>query len=204
MKIIIRPRKSCPGRHCLLRLENNGRGVVTVYEPQQERAHSARSMMSLDEQWHMIKDNHLMMIARSVASPRIPESCNFWLISLRLWTSREKCWKSTPSVPAAEPELYMRWTAVYLANSSARMPLRLPKRPRGRPSLSAAGLASATLIDELLDLLDKGPLPGRLLHLVIAIDVVANPDPNVQTGLQSSATLAAVWCSAGGTQHGAL
>jgi hypothetical protein len=25
-------------------------------------------MMSLDEQWHMIKDNHLMMIARSVAS----------------------------------------------------------------------------------------------------------------------------------------
>lgn len=48
--------------------KNNGRGVVTVYEPQQERAHSARSMMSLDEQWHMIKDNHLMMIARSVAS----------------------------------------------------------------------------------------------------------------------------------------
>lgn len=42
---------------------------MTVYEPQQERAHSARSMMSLDEQWHMIKDNHLMMIARSVASP---------------------------------------------------------------------------------------------------------------------------------------
>lgn len=78
--------------------KNSGRGVVTVYEPQQERIHSTRSMMSLDEQWHMIKDNHLLMIARSVASPRIPESSSFWLISLRLWTSR-KCWKSMPSAP---------------------------------------------------------------------------------------------------------
>jgi predicted signal transduction protein with EAL and GGDEF domain len=48
--------------------KNSGRGMVTVYEPQQERDHNTRSMMSLDEQWHMIKDNHLMMIARSVAS----------------------------------------------------------------------------------------------------------------------------------------
>ena len=68
--------------------KNSGRGMVTVYEPQQERDHHTRSMMSLDEQWHMIKDNHLMLIARSVASPRIPESCNFWLISLRLWTNQ--------------------------------------------------------------------------------------------------------------------
>ncbi|VFS40580.1 PAS/PAC sensor-containing diguanylate cyclase/phosphodiesterase [Enterobacter cancerogenus] len=86
--------------------KNSGRGVVTVYEPQQERIHSARSMMSLDEQWHMIKDNHLLMIARSVASPRIPESSNFWLISLRLWTSQgevqeEQAFRSG----LAEPEL---------------------------------------------------------------------------------------------------
>ena len=61
-------RSDVTGRYCLLCLENSGRGIVTVYEPQQERDHSTRSMMSLDEQWHMIKDNHLMMIARSVAS----------------------------------------------------------------------------------------------------------------------------------------
>ena len=88
MSIITGVRSDVAGGYCLLCLENSGRGIVTVYEPQQERDRSARSMMSLDEQWHMIKDNHLMMIARSVASPRIPESCNFWLISLRLWTSR--------------------------------------------------------------------------------------------------------------------
>jgi EAL domain-containing protein (putative c-di-GMP-specific phosphodiesterase class I) len=50
--------------------------------------------------------------------------------------------------------------------------------------LSEAGLASVTLVDELLDLLDKSPMPGRLLHLVISADVVCNPDKNLQRGLQ--------------------
>ncbi len=67
--------------------KNNGRGMVTVYEPQQGMQPHERSMMSLDEQWRMIKDNHLLLIARGVASPRVPEACNFWLLSLRLWTS---------------------------------------------------------------------------------------------------------------------
>jgi len=166
--------------------KNNGRGVVTVYEPQQERVHSTRSMMSLDEQWHMIKDNHLMMIARSVASPRIPESCNFWLISLRLWTSQgevqeEHAFRSG----LAEPELlhaldrrifneFFRASAALA--SSKGMGVALP--------LSEAGLASLTLVDELLELLENSTLPGRLLHLVIAVDVVRNPDGNVQQGLQ--------------------
>lgn len=33
----------------------------------------------------MIKENQLMMIAHGVASPRIPEARNLWLISLKLW-----------------------------------------------------------------------------------------------------------------------
>ncbi len=95
--------------------KNSGRGVVTVYEPQQERIHSTRSMMSLDEQWHMIKDNHLLMIARSVASPRIPESSSFWLISLRLWTSRgEVLEEHAFRAGLAEPELLHALGPTYL------------------------------------------------------------------------------------------
>lgn len=105
--------------------KNSGRGVVTVYEPQQERIHSTRSMMSLDEQWHMIKDNHLLMIARSVASPRIPESSSFWLISLRLWTSQgEVLEEHAFRAGLAEPELLHAWTDVSSANSSVPMPHR--------------------------------------------------------------------------------
>jgi EAL domain-containing protein (putative c-di-GMP-specific phosphodiesterase class I) len=57
--------------------------------------------------------------------------------------------------------------------------------------LSEAGLASVTLVDELLDLLDKSPMPGRLLHLVISADVVCNPDKNLQRVCKSFARRAA-------------
>lgn len=67
--------------------KHSGRGRVTVYEPKQGLMQHERSMMSLEEQWRIIKENHLLMIARGVASPRVPEACNFWLLSLRLWTS---------------------------------------------------------------------------------------------------------------------
>ncbi|MBY4618999.1 diguanylate cyclase [Enterobacter hormaechei] len=166
--------------------KNSGRGVVTVYEPQQERIHSTRSMMSLDEQWHMIKDNHLLMIARSVASPRIPESSSFWLISLRLWTSQgEVLEEHAFRAGLAEPELlhaldrriFSEFFRTYAAQVAAKgMGVALP--------LSEAGLASVTLVDELLDLITKGPLPARLLHLAIAADVLSNTDENVQQGLQ--------------------
>ena len=166
--------------------KNSGRGVVTLYEPQQERIHSNRSMMSLDEQWHMIKDNHLMMIARSVASPRIPESASFWLLSLRLWTSQgemqeEHAFRSGLAEPellhALDRRIFNEFFRTFAAPVAAKgMGVALP--------LSEAGLASVTLVDELLDLLEKSPLPGRLLHLVIPVDVVRNPDENAQRNLQ--------------------
>lgn len=166
--------------------KNNGRGVVTVYEPQQERVHSSRSMMSLDEQWHMIKDNHLMMIGRSVASPRIPESTSFWLISLRLWTSQgemqeEQAFRAglaeTELLHALDRRIFSEFFRSYAPQVAAKgMGVALP--------LSEAGLASVTLVDELLDMLEKSPLPGRLLHLMIAVDVVQSTDQNVQQGLQ--------------------
>ena len=166
--------------------KNSGRGVVTLYEPQQERIHSNRSMMSLDEQWHMIKDNHLMMIARSVASPRIPESASFWLLSLRLWTSQgemqeEHAFRSGLAEPellhALDRRIFNEFFRTFATPVAAKgMGVALP--------LSEAGLASVTLVDELLDLLEKSPLPGRLLHLVIPVDVVRNPDENAQRNLQ--------------------
>ena len=166
--------------------KNSGRGVVTVYEPQQERIHSARSMMSLDEQWHMIKDNHLLMIARSVASPRIPESSNFWLISLRLWTSQgevqeEQAFRSGLAEPellhALDRRIFSEFFRAYAAQVAAKgMGVALP--------LSQAGLSSVTLVDELIELLEKGTFPGRLLHLIISAEVLRNTDENLQQGLQ--------------------
>lgn len=53
--------------------KNSGRGRLTVYEPQHALT-SSKGMMPLEEQWHMIKNNHLLMLARNVAPPRTPEA----------------------------------------------------------------------------------------------------------------------------------
>lgn len=56
--------------------KNSGRGRLTVYEPQHALT-SSKGMMPLEEQWHMIKNNHLLMLARNVAPPRTPEATSF-------------------------------------------------------------------------------------------------------------------------------
>lgn len=154
--------------------KNGGRGQVTVYEPQQELAHHERAMMSLDEQWRMIKDNHLLMVARGVASPRIPEASNFWLISLRLWTSEgevmeEQAFRASLADPALNHALDRRVLHEFFhhaapAVASKGFSVALP--------LSAAGLTSATLIDEILDQLEQSTLPGRLLHLMVPAEAL--------------------------------
>lgn len=164
--------------------KNNGRGVVTVYEPQQERALEAGTI-SLDEQWHMIKDNHLLMIARSVASPRIPESSAFWMLALRLWTNDgEMLEEQTFRAGLAEPELVHALDRRILQEFFRNFATPLTSKGTGVAlPLSTAGLASATLVDELLEMLRASPLQPRLLHLVVNVSVLALEDEHTRNNL---------------------
>ncbi|EFT8133449.1 diguanylate cyclase [Salmonella enterica] len=153
--------------------KNSGRGRLTVYEPQHALT-SSKGMMPLEEQWHMIKNNHLLMLARNVAPPRTPEATSFWLVSLRLWTSEgevleERAFRAGLADPALHHALDRRVFHEFFhhaatAVASKGLSVALP--------LSAAGLYSATLIDELLEQLEHSPLPPRLLHLIIPADVI--------------------------------
>ncbi|WP_097759213.1 diguanylate cyclase [Escherichia coli] len=162
--------------------KNGGRGRVTVYEPQQAAAHSERAVMSLDEQWRMIKENQLMMIAHGVASPRIPEARNLWLISLKLWSCEgeiidEQTFRRSFSDPALSHALDRRvfhdfFQQAAKAIASKGLSIALP--------LSVAGLSSATLVNELLEQLENSPLPPRLLHLIIPADAILDHAESVQ------------------------
>lgn len=148
--------------------KNNGRGIVSVYEPQQDRLHQQRSMMSLDEQWHMVRDNHLVLMARGVASPRIPETSNFWLLSMRLWTSEgemveeqafRKGLADQELIHALDRRIYQEFFRSWAPKVATRgVSITLP--------LSAAGLTGPVLINEILDGLKESAMPARLLHLV--------------------------------------
>lgn len=166
--------------------KNNGRGIVTVYEPQQEQIHGSRSMMPLEEQWQMIKDNALLMMARGVASPRIPETSYFWLLSLRLWTSEgevieEQAFRAGLSDPellhALDRRIFTEFFAHHAQAVAAKgLSITLP--------LSTAGLTSMTLVDELLAKLAHSTLPPRLLHLVIDSEAIMRNGHQIENGMR--------------------
>jgi diguanylate cyclase (GGDEF)-like protein/PAS domain S-box-containing protein len=163
--------------------KNNGRGIVSVYEPQQDRLHQQRSMMSLDEQWHMVRDNHLVLMARGVASPRIPETSNFWLLSMRLWTSEgemveeqafRKGLADQELIHALDRRIFQEFFRSWAQKVATRgVSVTLP--------LSAAGLTGPVLVNEILDGLKESAMPARLLHLVFNASSLAQS--GVQEGL---------------------
>lgn len=165
--------------------KNNGRGVVTVYEPQQDHMHHNRSLISLDEQSRMIRDNHLLLVARGVASPRVPESCNFWLLSLRLWTSEgeameERAFRSDLAEPELIRALDRRVIHEFFTNSAAGV---VRKGVSVALPLSSAGLGSRTVINEIIEKLAQSNMPGRLLHFVIDADALMREESSIGDGL---------------------
>ncbi|WP_260863403.1 diguanylate cyclase [Citrobacter sp. Marseille-Q6884] len=156
--------------------KNSGRGRVCVYEPQQSQAHAKRGMLSLDEQRDMITHNPMLMIARAVASPRIPETFSFWLLSLRLGTREgefidEQAFRTGLSDPALNQALDRRVFNEFFqhaapAVASKGLSIALP--------LSATGLLNPHVVDSLLEHLEQSPLPPRLLHLNIPAEVIKN------------------------------
>jgi len=163
--------------------KNNGRGMVTVYEPQQGGLQQSRSMMTQEEQWRIIKDNHMVLMARGVASPRVPEASHFWLLSLRLWNSEgemleEQAFRKGLSDPALIHALDRRIYQAFFRDGAAAVAARgisvtLP--------LSVVGPASSTLIDELLEGLAQNAMPARLLHVIIHANSV--PQASAQDGI---------------------
>lgn len=154
--------------------KNSGRGRVCVYEPQQSKTHASRELLSFDEQKHIIAHNPMLMIARGVASPRIPETFSFWLLSLRLGTEdgdviEEHIFRTGLVDPTLNHALDRRvfnefFQHAATAIASKGLSIALP--------LSAAGLLSTELVDELLAQLQHSPLPPRLLHLTIPAGVM--------------------------------
>ncbi|WP_227318918.1 diguanylate cyclase [Cedecea davisae] len=160
--------------------KNSGRGQVTVYEPNRHYMEQGRDTMPLDEQWRVINDNPLLMVALAVAPPRIPESTCFYLLSLRFWGSEgdvinEPAFRAGLADPALHLALDRRVFNEFFVKFAAQVTMKgfgvaLP--------LSGAGLASNSFIDELLDRLRETRTPARLLHLTInSADLLENPEP---------------------------
>lgn len=166
--------------------KNSGRGRVCVYESQQSQMHAARGIPSPEEQRNIITHNPMLMIAHGVASPRIPESFSFWLVSLRLWSSEgdiieEQAFRAGLVDPALNHALDRRVFTEFFQHSASGvagkgLSVALP--------LSAAGLLNPVLVDELLALMENSPLPPRLLHLSVPGEVMKTHPAQAMPAMQ--------------------
>lgn len=158
--------------------KNNGRGQVTVYEPHRHYMEQGRDTMPLDEQWQVIKDNPMLMIAMAIAPPRIPESTCFYLLTLRFWGNEgdvinEPAFRSGLADPALHHALDRRVFSEFFDKYAAQVARKgfgvaLP--------VSGAGLVSDTFVNELLEQLSSSRMPARLLHLTIqSSDLLTEP-----------------------------
>lgn len=166
--------------------KNSGRGRVCGYEPQQNQMHAARGMLSPEEQRNIITHNPMLMIAHGVASPRIPETFSFWLLSLRLWSSEgdvieEQAFRASLVDPALNHALDRRVFTEFFQHSASAvagkgLSVALP--------LSAAGLLNPVLVDELLAWMENSPLPPRLLHLSVPGEVMKTHPAQAMPAMQ--------------------
>ena len=154
--------------------KNKGRGQVTIYQPEQETGYAERTAISPEELQQTIDNSTLLMVARGVASPRIPETRNFWLISFRLMSQQgdvfeERGLRARITDPQLNEALDLRLYREFFqhaaqAVASKGLSVALP--------LSAAGLSRGAVIDALLNALQQSQLPGRLLHVVIPAETL--------------------------------
>ncbi|HHU0689587.1 TPA: diguanylate cyclase [Citrobacter murliniae] len=154
--------------------KNSGRGRVCVYEPEQSQTHGTRGLLLPDEQKQIITHNPILMVARGVASPRIPETFSFWLLSLRLWNNdgeviEEQTFRAGLADPILNHALDRRVFNEFFSHSASAVASK--GLSIARP-LSAAGLLNSEIVDELLEHLEQSSLPPRLLHLTIPVGVM--------------------------------
>ncbi|ELY4000622.1 diguanylate cyclase [Cronobacter dublinensis] len=152
--------------------KNAGRGVVTVYEPHQQ--HNGRGTLTTHEQQRMITEHHQILMVRPVASPRVPETATFWLLSLRLWTSEgEMIEEHSFRAGLSDPELLQALDARLLADFFRDHAACVATKGVGVAlTLSGATLLNAQRLDALLAQLAASPLPPRLLHFIVSSEVL--------------------------------
>ncbi|WP_202304638.1 diguanylate cyclase [Dryocola clanedunensis] len=165
--------------------KHSGRGRVSVYEPQQLMQNN-RPLLPPEEQWRIINDNPILMIAQAIAPPRVPESTSFYLLQLKFWSSEgevldEKALRSGINDNELHHALDRRVFSEFFREFAPQIAQKgfgvaLP--------ISSAGLASDSFVDELLTLLERSPLPARLLHLQIGSHVLVMEDGSLHANLR--------------------
>jgi len=166
--------------------KNGGRGRVTVFETSQHAIRKENQHLPLDEQKRIINENPILMIAKAVAPPRIPESTSFYLLSLRFWGSDDVMLdESKFRAAVTDRELQCTLDLRIFNEFFSKFAQQVTNKGFGVAlALSSHGLASEKVIDEILARLADSTLPARLLHLIIPCSALHSEDEKIDQHLQ--------------------
>jgi diguanylate cyclase (GGDEF)-like protein/PAS domain S-box-containing protein len=166
--------------------KNGGRGRVTVFESSQHSIRKENQNLPMDEQKRIINDSPILMVARAIAPPRIPESTSFYLLSLRFWGSDDAVLdESAFRAAVTDKELQCTLDLRIFEEFFSKYAQPVTNKGFGVAlALSSHGLASDTVVDEILARLARSVLPARLLHLVIHCEALQSEDEKIDSNLQ--------------------
>ncbi|WP_314138505.1 diguanylate cyclase [Buttiauxella noackiae] len=166
--------------------KNGGRGRVTVFEPSQHEIRKEDQHMTMDEQKRIINENPILMVARGVAPPRVPESTSFYVVSLRFWGSDNVVIDESPFRAAVtDKELQCALDLRVFNEFFSKFSQQVASKGFGIAlPVSSSSLANDNVVDELLRGLSRSPLPARLLHLMINCEVLQSDDEKIDSNLK--------------------
>ncbi|WP_299997066.1 diguanylate cyclase [uncultured Cedecea sp.] len=166
--------------------KNGGRGRVTVYDPHQLEASVGHSSLQAKEIREMIHQNQIMIVAQSIAPVRVSATTSFYFLSLRFWRNNaEVINEETLRPQLQDPGLQYDLDLRVIKEFFNRFAATLTRKGFGVTlPVSAVGLSSKSLVNELLNALAKHKMPARLLHLSISSEVLSHASAQLNDNLQ--------------------
>lgn len=166
--------------------KNSGRGRVTLYDPQQFNASGGDKHLLAQEQHDIIHRNPMMIVAQPIAHSRVSTATSFYFLSLRFWRNdseviNETTFRAQLQNPGLQYELDKRVIKEFFN----RFATPLTQKGFGFTlPISAVGLSSKVLINELLNALAIHKMPARLLHLCISSEALCHASQQLSDNLQ--------------------
>lgn len=165
--------------------KNSGRGRVTVYDPQQFPTSVNDSSLTVQELRDIIHKNQVLIVAQSIVPTRVSATTSFYFLSLRFWRNNaEIINEATLRAQLQDPGLQYDLDKRVIKEFFGRFSKALASKGFGVTlPISAVGLSSKSLVNELLNALSIHKMPARLLHLSVSSEALSHASQQLHDNL---------------------
>jgi diguanylate cyclase (GGDEF)-like protein/PAS domain S-box-containing protein len=166
--------------------KHSGRGQVTVYDVHQLKTSSDHNSLPHQEIRDIIHQNQLMIVAQSIAPARVSMTTCFYFLSLRFWRNNaEVIDEATLRAQLPDSGLQYDLDQRIIKEFFSRFARTVANKGVGVTlPISAVGLASKSIVNDLLNALAIHKMPAQLLHLSVSSEALAQASTQLNDNLK--------------------